>query len=773
MCSEQNLSLPSGMVRLRWLADKAVRVTHLPPGETHFPVDRPWLKDVLLNQPEYPPDLASLQPVQATDTLTLACEATGFLFREAQAPLFGPNGSIRQEFLIEPEESFYGGGEWFNGFRRTSGKLYLKAQESLSFTQNRQTYSTIPLFFSSRGYAIFLLNSYESLWEIDPQAGVLRLDADGPPLDYLLIYGPEFREILITYTALTGRPPLLPIWAFGLWATGYPQVHQDRVVEHVLEHRRRQVPLDAVILDYHWEAAFHNFQWRQELIPEPARLIRELRKQGVRLGLIFTPFVNADNRSLQKIALYFLVKDIPPGMIFSDDRALPEYRQGLENGYFAHQHANWWFGQGGMLDFTNPEAAEWWNAKLARLYQQGVAFFKNDDGEYLPVDAHSALGMNGREYHNIYGFYYGRAIYNGMQALDKRRPMIYARSVWAGSQRYPALFLGDQKPTFESLQRTLRAGLNMSLLGFAYWTADVFGLDGKTTPETHMRYAQWALLVPVARYFWRPPRIDRTRFPWSHNAEVETNFKLLANLRYQLLPYYYSLAREAQQTGIPIMRPMLLEFDQERRSLQDVEDQAMLGRSLLIAPVVQPRTRTRLVRLPAGVWHDYWSSSSWDGPADVEVPAPLHRLPLLVRGGSILPLGPVLQSIPDQHRFTELELHCWPPYPANGWLYEDDGWSQDYLQGVYAQTIFSADQLGDQLLIQIGASRGHFEGQPLERRIGLVVHRCQAPERVRVNAGLYQNWVYDPAAQSLRINLLCPVASQTRVDIVNQQDVPA
>ncbi len=376
MSSEQNLSLPSGMVRLRWLADKAVRVTHLPPGETHFPVDRPWFKDVLLNQPEFPHEQASLQPVQASELLTLACEDTGFIFREASAPVFGPNGSIRQEFLIEPNEGFYGGGEWFNGFRRTSGKLLLKAQESLSFTQNRQTYSTIPVFYSSRGYALFLLNSYESLWEIDAHAGVLRLDADGPPLDYLLIYGPEFKEILFTYTALTGRPPLLPLWAFGLWTTSYPQDRQERVVEHAREHRRHEVPLDAVILDYHWEEAFHNFQWRQALIPDPDRLIRELGALGVRLGLIFTPFVNAKNRSLQKIALYFLVKDIPPGMILSDDRALPEYKTGLENGYFAHQHANWWFGQGGMLDFTNPEAANWWNAKLAPLYRQGVAFLK-------------------------------------------------------------------------------------------------------------------------------------------------------------------------------------------------------------------------------------------------------------------------------------------------------------------------------------------------------------------------------------------------------------
>jgi len=763
MRPEQNLSLLSGTIRLRWLAEKAVRVTHLPPGETHFPVDRPWLKDVFLTQPDFPPDQAVIKPVQESELLALACETTGFIFREAQTPYFDPNGGIHQEFLIEPNESFYGGGEWFNGFRRVSGKLYLKAQESLSFTQNRQTYSTIPFFFSSRGYAIFLLNTYESLWDIDSQAGVLRLDADGPPLDYLLIYGPEYREILLTYTALTGRPPLLPLWAFGLWTTSYPQDHQDRLVEHIREHRQRQIPLDAVILDYHWEEAFHNFRWREELIPDPDRLISELRHLGVRLGLIFTPFVNAANRTLQKLALYFLVKDIPSGMILSDDRALAEYKQGLENGYFAHQHANWWFGQGGMLDFTNPEAVEWWNAMLTPLYNQGVAFFKNDDGEYLPVNAHSYLGINGREYHNIYGFYYGRAIFRGMQGLDERRPLIYSRSVWAGSQRFPALFLGDQKPSFECIRRTMRAGLNMSLLGFAYWTADAFGLDGKTTPEIHMRYAQWALLSPIARYFWRPPRIDRTRFPWSHNVEVETNFKQIANLRYQLLPYLYSLAREAQQTGMPIMRPLLLEFESSHRAFQDMDHQVMLGSCLMIAPVLEAHARERKVALPPGSWHDFWSTESWDGPVEIDYTAPLHRLPLFVRGGSILPLGPVLQSIPENHNFNELELHCWPPYPADGWLYEDDGWSRDYLQGAYAQTIFHAELQQGHLVIQIAAGQGHYEGQPVERRISLVIQRSQAPRKVWIDNDLYQNWVYDAAGLCLRIDLLCPVGRATHI----------
>ena len=289
--------------------------------------------------------------------------------------------------------------------------------------------------------------------------------------------------------------------------------------------------------------------------------------------------------------------------------------------------------------------------------------------------------MDGREYHNLYGFYYGRAIYEGMRELDERRPLIYARSVWAGSQRYPAIFLGDQVPSFENLRRTLRAGLNMSLMGFAYWTADVFGLSGKTTPETHMRYAQWALFSPIARYFLRPDRIDKTRKPWSHNAQVFESFKRHVELRYRLLPYYHQLGWEAWQTGIPHMRPLFLEFPGDERLLP-VFDQVMLGSALMLCPVVQSRARKRRVIFPAGTWYDFWTDEKIEGGPNGQVDAPIDRLPLFVRGGSILPMGPVMQFIPDDHRFEELELHFYPPFDGSITLFDADPKTRAYTQGV-------------------------------------------------------------------------------------------
>ena len=438
----------------------------------------------------------------------------------------------------------------------------------------------------------------------------------------------------------------------------------------------------------------------------------------MRLGLIQTPFLNLRNRPFQKFLLNRLAHNLPPGLEQEDERALPEYEAANTQGFLAHPDAKWWFGSGGMPDFANPAAADWWNGLQRPLYQQGVAFFKNDDGEYLPEDARSAAGMDGCEYHNLYGFYYGRAQFAGAAAA-RERPLIYARSVWAGSQRYPALFLGDQKPTRQGMQNSLRAGLNLSLAGFAYWTADVFGLDGKTTPELHMRYAQYALFSPIARYFWRPPEIDDTRLPWSHGPQVEANFRQYCELRYRLLPYLVTLAWQAYLSGLPILRPLMLEFQEDPR-LAEVADQFLLGDRLMFCPVLQSGARARRIRLPEGAWHDFWSDQSWLGPVEIDYPAPLDHLPVLARGGTILPMGPILQSIPDDHRFTTLQLHLWPPYPAALTFYDDDGRSSDYQHGAYTRTEIRA------------RFRWRAAGPAGLRRPGRVPRRPgRAPDRVR------------------------------------------
>ena len=380
-----------------------------------------------------------------------------------------------------------------------------------------------------------------------------------------------------------------------------------------------------------------------------------------------------------------------------------------------------------------------------------------------PPDARSALGMDGAEHHNLYGFFYGRATYNAFNPAEqgnqeipevRRRPLIYARSVWAGSQRFPALFLGDQKPTFEGMRKALHAGLSLSLQGFAYWGADVFGLDGKTTPETHLRHAQWALLNPIARYFWRPAHIDATRLPWSHGPEVEASFRSHAKLRYNLLPYFYALAWQAYQSGLPILRPMVLEFQDDPR-LAMVDDQFMLGAALLVAPILEAGVRSRRIVLPAGRWYDLATEQHWEGPGEIEYPAPPELLPLLARGGSLLPWGPTLQHIPDVQRFDRLWLHAWPPYPARFSLYDDDGASLAYQNGEFrlieAQVIEEDSVLRLHLDAAQAEAQGSFADAPPAITITWVLHGCRRPQQVRLDGVEWHDWMVLPDLEQVQV----------------------
>jgi alpha-glucosidase (family GH31 glycosyl hydrolase) len=741
---------------IRPLAPNIVRVTHYDPTQG-LPDDRSWIKDVLFDLPESEKTGPLISPDIQNELVIMHDLHGNLFFEEDKLPVLGIQKSRRYFYLDKPmlaicsgqhkvedgiqleikksqDESFYGWGEWFNAFERKSGQVQLDNRNALFDEQDRLTYSGIPFFISSRGYGFLLLNAFRSQWTIE--ADKLVIKADGPGADYILIYGPGYKEIIRSLTALTGRAPLLPRWGFGLWVTGYPQLHQDTVLEHVRMHREKEIPLDAVILDYHWEERFHNFKWRQKLFPDPTSLVNGLNKEGIRLGLILTSFLNTQNRPFQKWVLNKFGQNVTPGLEKDDERALEEFSEAKEKGFLAHENVRWWFGAGGMLDFTHPRGAAWWQEKLGTLFESGASFIKNDDGEDLPDDARSFTGMDGREYHNIYGLYYGRATYTAKIAEDAnpagQRKIIYARTGWLGSQRYPALFLGDQEANFDGIKRGIRAGLNLGLAGFAYWTADVFGLSGKTTPEVHMRYAQWSLLNPVARYFIRPPEIDDTRFPWSHHQQAEDNFRKYAQLRMRLLPYYNNLGHESHQTGLPILRPLLLEYQQDER-LRSIDDQLMIGDSLMICPIVTQGSTARKIILPEGVWHDFWSEKSWQGPDVIDYPAPIDCLPMLVRGGSMIPMGPVIQHIPATHIFDELDLHCWPPYPCEGILIDDDGISEAYLQGEISKTTIRVDETKAGLIIWVGAAQGAFAGQAQSQHINLVIHTQEMVENILVN----------------------------------------
>ena len=281
--------------RVLHLAHNAFRITHVSKEIPTYPADRPWVKDIFIGGEAKTSDYEDWDIRAEEGCLSINNLQGFFSFRELETSILPKRQQTDFSIGIEKDEVFYGFGERFDAFGRTSGKLSMVNQESPAFLQNHRTYSNIPVFLSSRGYLFFSLTSRPGKWKIDPRRGKLSITNSGSEIDYVLIFGKDFKEILSTYTGLTGRPPLLPRWAFGLWVTSFPQEDQTRTITFLKEHRKRHIPLDAIILDYHWEEKFHNFRWRKKLFPSPDIFIKNLKALDVHLGLILIPFVNHKN----------------------------------------------------------------------------------------------------------------------------------------------------------------------------------------------------------------------------------------------------------------------------------------------------------------------------------------------------------------------------------------------------------------------------------------------------------------------------------------------
>ncbi len=660
--------------RVQSIAHNAVRITHAPPGAP-IPLDPAWLKNTLL----------PLEPVESQLTVgttdgqmhVTAPDGTIF-FSEAETPAFGlqryqpyihfslsqpalqaglhrTQQGTRLSLQIQPGEHLYGWGAWPNAFGPS----------------NAAVHSTPPLFLSSRGYGFLLLNASHANGHIDRRCNKLILESEGSSIDYLLIYGPLFKEILRTYTALTGRPALLPRWAFGLWLVSRAQ-SGDEIRAFVQRQREMEIPFDIVLLKAFRGGRSHKREQPNMSADNPQALIPSLKSLDIHLGLILPPSSN------------------PYG---APGAGSTTQAQGID------------FVQDGSED-----------SRSQTFYRDSRLFFP-----------------------------------------PQTRSPLHAYATRTGAQRYPAL-LFDEHPrlTFAAIRDGLRAGLSLSLAGFAYWMVGNCKSWNRATREASIRYAQWALLNPLAQCSGQLQFSDQ-----AHNAQIETNFRNYAALHYRLLPYYVSLAHESYLTGIPLVRPMILEFQEDER-LHNVSDQFMLGGALMVCPIVEAGTYTRKVILPCGNWYDFWSQQSWKGPAVIDYPAPLECIPLLVRERTVLPMGPALQSIGGTHRFTQLDYHIWPPYPSETIFFDEDSHTNEYANGAFSRTRVRAECAGNKMTVRISAAQGTFTGQTKKRPINVILHHVGKVESVSLD-GKTIEWLDEASVVQIPFTRL--VAKDTTVEV--------
>ena len=540
-------------------------------------------------------------------------------------------------------EPVYGLGEKFGPLNRR-GQLVVSWNEDSLGVNAEASYKNIPFAWSPQGWGLFVHTTARVLHGVGyPQwshrSYLLRVEE--PALDLFLLAAPTPAVLLERFTHLTGRTPLPPRWSFGVWMSRcyYSTAEEALSVARTL--RERSIPCDVLVLDGRaWlkvETRFA-FQWDQERYPDPAAFIRQLKALDFRLCLWEYPYVSVHNPLFNELAAKGYLLRTPSGEPYV-------YRWNPEP-----------FGTlltvlppSGMVDFTNPEAYAWYSEAHRSLFAIGVDVMKTDFGEQVPEDAVACNGDNGERLHNVYPLLYNRCVYEASERYAQGGALVWGRSGWTGSQRYPIQWGGDPQCDWEGLAASIRGGLSWGMSGGAFYAHDIGGFyRGKPDPELYVRWTQAGVMAPHTRFHGIGPRE-----PWEFGAEAERIVREWLSWRYRLLPYLEACALEAQRSGLAVMRAMPLAFPDDPLA-RGFDEQYLLGPALLVAPVLVPGGKVRLY-LPTGGWYDLWSGERLEGPRLLERTVPLEQMPIYGREGLLLPLGPAVQHTGELGSETRLE----------------------------------------------------------------------------------------------------------------------
>ncbi|MFC9248771.1 alpha-xylosidase [Streptomyces sp. NPDC057136] len=534
-------------------------------------------------------------------------------------------------------ENVYGLGERFTPYVKNGQSVDIWQADG--GTSSELAYKNIPFYLSSRGYGVFVNHPGKVSFEIGSESvGQVQFSVEDQSLEFFVVAGPTPKEVLSRYTALTGRPALPPAWSFGLWLTTSfcTSYDEETVTSFVDGMAERDIPLTVFHFDCFWmrEYQWSDFLWDPDVFPDPEGMLARLKERGLRISMWINPYI------AQKSALF---------------------AEGAEHGYLVRRPNGdvwqWDLWQPGMalVDFTNPAAREWYNGKLRVLLDQGVDCFKTDFGERVPTDVVWHDGSDPERMHNYYAQIYNRTVF---ELLEKERghgeAVLFARSATAGGQQFPVHWGGDCFASFTAMAESLRGGLSLSLSGFGFWSHDIGGFEGTPDPEVFKRWLAFGLLSSHSRLHGNVSY----RVPWAFGEEAVDVARQFTLLKHRLMPYLYGVAAEAHRTGVPMMRPMLVEFPEDPAT-RTLDRQYMLGPDLLVAPVFSADGEVEFY-VPEGTWTSLLTGERITGPAWRHETHGFDSLPLLVRPGAVLPWGSDDQR-PDGDWLDGLTLRVFGP----------------------------------------------------------------------------------------------------------------
>ncbi len=508
----------------------------------------------------------------------------------------------------------YGLGERFTAFVKNGQSVEIWNRDG--GTGSDQAYKNIPFFLTSAGWGVFVNHPGRVEFEIaSEKVSRAQFSVGGEALEYFVIDGPAPKKVLERYAGLAGRPALPPAWSFGLWlSTSFTTEYGRATVTGFVEGMRaRDIPLHVFHYDCFWMRGLHwcDFAWDPETFPDPASDIAHLKAQGLRVCLWINPYIS------QLSALFAEARDQgfllrrPDGSVWQ-----------------------WDLWQPGMaiVDFTNPDACVWYAGQLRHLLDMGVDSFKTDFGERIPTDVVWHDGSDPERMHNYYAFLYNKVVFDLLRRERGDDAIVFARSATAGSQRFPVHWGGDNDSNYPSMAESLRGGLSLGLSGFGFWSHDIGGFEGAATPDVYKRWCAFGLLSSHSRLHGS----DSYRVPWVFDEEAVSVLRHFTKLKCRLMPYLYTAAVEASETGVPMMRAMMLEFPDDPGSAT-LDRQYMLGEALLVAPVFTEAGDVD-VYLPPGQWTHMLTGAVKSGGWHRER-HDFHSLPLYVRENTLLALG--------------------------------------------------------------------------------------------------------------------------------------
>jgi alpha-D-xyloside xylohydrolase len=524
-------------------------------------------------------------------------------------------------FTSPPGEKIFGCGESFTGLDKHGQKLVLYASDA-GGVQTPAMYKPIPFFISSAGYGMFVHTTAPITCDFGYSFAELNTLMSGDDEMDLFIFLGSPKEILDEYTKLTGKSPMPPLWSFGLWMGSYTDHSEDETRDTAVKLRENKIPADVIHLDTDW---FENdwrcdYQFAKTRFPDPQKMILDLKNNGFHLSLWQLPYFVPKNSLYHEIITKGLAVKDAKGNLPTEDA---------------------------ILDFSNPVTIGWYQAKLAGLLKMGVGAINLDFGEAAPVNGYYASGRTGFYEHNYYPLRYNKAAAEVTKKINNES-IIWARSAWTGSQRYPIHWGGDAESTNTGMAAELRGGLSLGLSGFTFWSHDIGGFTGDETPDLYLRWMAFGMLTSHSRCHGMKPKE-----PWTYDRQFMDRFRQIDEMRYKLIPYIYAQSKQSADSGLPMLRALFVEYPQDPGSWK-IDDEYLFGSSMLVAPLLSEYATGRDVYLPPGSWIDYQTGTSYQGGWH-RIEAGRIPIILLVKDGTIIPHIALTQST-MQMDWSKLEL---------------------------------------------------------------------------------------------------------------------